>query len=82
MCIKFNINHSHTYSTCSGNTSNKYCVTYTLKFEQFDTILKEFEQFLKQFEQFLKQFEQFGAILFTQDMIHDIYKLHWNIIHK
>ena len=27
----------------------------------------------------LKQFE---TILFPQDMIQDIYKLHWNIIHK
>ena len=28
---------------------------------------------------YLKQFE---TILFPQDMIQDIYKLHWNIIHK
>ena len=31
----------------------------------------------------LKPFEQFfETILFPQDMIQDIYKLHWNIIHK
>ena len=30
-------------------------------------------------ETILKQFE---TILFPQDMIQDIYKLHWNIIHK
>ena len=28
---------------------------------------------------YLKQFE---TTLFPQDMIQDIYKLHWNIIHK
>ena len=26
--------------------------------------------------------KQFETILFPQDMIHDIYKLYWNIIHK
>ena len=30
--------------------------------------------------QHLKQ--QFETIFFPQDMIHEIYKLHWNIIHK
>ena len=32
---------------------------------------------LQQFETILKQFE---TVLFLQDMIQDIYKLHWNII--
>ena len=30
----------------------------------------------------LKQLKQFETVLFPQDMIQDIYKLHWNIIHK
>ena len=30
----------------------------------------------------LKQLKQFETILFPQDMIQDINKLHWNIIHK
>ena len=38
--------------------------------------MKQFEIILKQFETILKQFD---TILFPQDMIQDIYKLHWNI---
>ena len=30
----------------------------------------------------VSRIKQFDTILFPQDMIQDIYKLHWNIIHK
>ena len=30
----------------------------------------------------MKQFKRFETILFPQDMILDIYNLHWNMIHK
>ena len=48
-------------------------------FQMFE-ILTVLHRYIKKYLKLY--FKQFETILFLQDMIQDIYKLHWNIIHK